>query len=80
MWTGGCGWRICRWQVPEEEKELTAAVLSLPTKLKEAVVLYYYQNFSVKETAEILGITQPSVSNRLSRARKKLRAQLEKED
>jgi len=67
-------------EVPEEEKELTAAVLSLPTKLKEAVVLYYYQNFSVKETAEILGITQPSVSNRLSRARKKLRAQLEKGD
>ena len=67
-------------EVPEEEQELTAAVLSLPVKLKEAVVLYYYQNFSVKETAEILGITQPSVSNRLSRARKKLKAQLEKGD
>ncbi|MEA5015451.1 MAG: sigma-70 family RNA polymerase sigma factor [Candidatus Limiplasma sp.] len=64
----------------EEERELTAAILRLPDKLKDAVLLYYYQNFSVTETAEILRITQPSVSNRLSRARKKLKAQLEKGD
>lgn len=63
----------------EDELELTAAVLNLPGKLKDAVILYYFQGLSMQETAAILGITQPSVSSRLSRARKKLRTLLEGE-
>ena len=63
----------------EEEKELTAAILRLPEKLKDAVILYYFQGLSMQETADILGISQPSVSGRLSRARKKLKSQLEGE-
>lgn len=65
--------------ISEEEKELTAAVLRLPQRLKDAVILYYFQGFSMRETADILGISQPSVSGRLSRARKKLKSQLEGE-
>lgn len=64
----------------EDERELTAAILRLPEKLKDAVILYYYQDLSMTEIAELLRITQPSVSSRLSRARKKLKAQLEKGD
>lgn len=63
----------------EDERELTAAILRLPPKLKDAVILYYFQGLSMQETADILGITQPSVSSRLSRARKKLKTQLEGE-
>lgn len=63
----------------EEERELTAAVLSLPQKLKDAVILYYFQDLTMQETADILGISQPSVSSRLSRARKKLKSYLEGE-
>lgn len=62
------------------DRELAAAVISLPDKLKDAVLLYYYQNFTVTEIAEILSISQPSVSSRLSRARKRLKAFLEKGD
>ena len=64
----------------EDEKELTAAILRLPGKLKDAVLLYYYQGLSVTETAEVLRISQPSVSSRLSRARKRLKAILERGD
>ena len=65
--------------VLESEKALTVAILQLPDKLKDVIVLYYFQNLSVEEVARILGIKQPSVSNRLSRARKKLKVLLEKE-
>ena len=62
-----------------EEKELTAAILQLPPKLKDTVILYYFQGLSMQETADILRISQPSVSGRLSRARKRLKAFLEGE-
>lgn len=62
----------------EDERELTAAILSLPEKLKDAVLLYYYQSLSMAETAEILRVTQSSVSSRLKRARKRLKAVLER--
>lgn len=64
---------------PEDEQQLTYAIMRLPSKLKDAVILYYYQDLPMKEVAEILNITQPSVSNRLSRARKKLKMHLEEE-
>lgn len=64
-------------EATEEERELTAAVMNLPAKLKDAVILYYFQGLSVQETAEILGIAQSSVSGRLSRARNRLKIQLE---
>lgn len=63
----------------EDEQQLTYAIMRLPSKLKDAVILYYYQDLPMKEVAEILNITQPSVSNRLSRARKKLKMHLEEE-
>lgn len=45
----------------------------LPRKLKEVVLLYYYQDFSVTEIAQALSISQSSVSGRLKRAREALR-------
>ncbi len=40
--------------------------------LKEITVLYYYNEFSVKEIAEMLDIPEGTVKSRLSRAREKL--------
>lgn len=59
------------------DEDLVISVMELPAKLKETVLLYYFQNMSVKEIAISLGITSPSVSNRLKRATKKLRIALE---
>lgn len=65
-------------QEPEKDyQELTLAVMNLPMKLREAVILYYYQEMNVNEISVTLGISQPSVSNRLKRARDKLRNKLE---
>jgi len=65
--------------VPFEEFEegLIVEVMNLPLKLREVVLLYYYQNMDTNEIAETLGIARSSVSGRLQRARKKLRDVLE---
>lgn len=62
------------------DQALTAAVMNLPQKLKETIILYYYQDMSTAEIAEILNITQPTVSYRLKKGREKLRIQLEGRD
>ena len=62
---------------PEEDVQLTRSVMLLPHKLKEVVLLYYYQDMTTTEIAAALGIAQSTVSMRLKRARSKLRTTLE---
>ena len=61
----------------EEETALTVAVMNLPQKEREVILLYYYQDMNVNEIARTLGVTQPTVSYRLKRAREKLRQEME---
>lgn len=63
--------------VPEQNQDLWQAVCDLSEQLRCVVVLYYYEGFSARETGEILGISEANVKTRLSRARKRLREQLE---
>ena len=63
----------------EEDSLLTLEVMKLPRKLLEAVLLYHYQGMTVREAAQALGITAPSVSARLKKAHDKLRGALEGE-
>ena len=70
-WTASCGP-----DVSDEAIAVSVEIARLPAKLKEAVLLYYYQDMTVNEIAEALGIAQSSVSGRLIRAREKLRASL----
>jgi RNA polymerase sigma-70 factor (ECF subfamily) len=56
-----------------EEEGLITQVMRLPPKLKEVTLLYYYQAMNVNEIAQALGISHSSVSERLNRARRKLR-------
>ena len=64
-------------QPQEEDVELTMAVMKLSQKLKEAILLYYYQNMSTQEIATTLGVGQSTVSTRLKQARAALRKTLE---
>jgi RNA polymerase sigma-70 factor (ECF subfamily) len=64
----------------ERCSDLSLAVMKLPRKMREAILLYYYQDMSTEEIAETLGIAQSSVSNRLRRGREKLRKLLEGRD
>ena len=64
-------------QPDENDRELAAAVMKLPRKLREAILLYYYQGMNVNEMAEALRISHSSVSDRLIRGREKLKNMLE---
>ncbi len=59
---------------------LASAILKLPAKHKEVVLLYYYQDMTMREIADALGIAVSSVSGRLKQACAKLRKVLEKEE
>ena len=63
-----------------QDIDLTLAIMNLPNKLREAIILYYYYDMGTEEIAEALGIAQSSVSNRLKRGREKLRRALEGRD
>ncbi|MBP3426765.1 MAG: sigma-70 family RNA polymerase sigma factor [Clostridia bacterium] len=64
----------------ETDEELALAVMRLPAKLREVILLYYYQGMNVHEIALTLGITQSAVSGRLKRARERLHNQLQRRD
>lgn len=55
------------------------AVLRLPGKYREVIVLYYDQEMKIREIAEVLKIPVNSVSTRLRRARALLRDMLGEE-
>ena len=59
--------------------ELYKALNELPADYRVTVVLYYIEGYSVKETAQILKVTEGTVKSRLSRGRKKLRGFLEED-
>ena len=64
----------------ESDDELMNAVIRLPIRLREVILLYYYQHMNVNETAEALGISQSSVSGRLKRGRERLKAMMEESE
>ena len=67
-------------QPTETNLDLTLAVMNLPKKYREAIMLYYYQDMDVREIGAVLGIAQSSVSNRLKKGRELLRKALEGRD
>ena len=59
---------------PEEpEGGVLEAVLALPERYRTAVHLYYYEELTAAEIAQVLGIREGTVHTRLSRARAMLR-------
>ncbi len=65
--------------VRREEGFLLEMLDVLPGKYKSVLYLYYYEGYSIKEISRILGKPESTISTWLSRARKKLKVQLEKE-
>lgn len=53
--------------------EVLDAVMSLPEKYREAIYLFYYEGYSVREIGQLTGRSEAAVSAHLSRGRKKLR-------
>ena len=67
-------------QPDTEDMDLSMAVMKLPRKMREAILLYYYQDMGTEEIAKVLGLTQSTVSYRLQKSREKLRKLLEGRD
>lgn len=60
-----------------ESYDLLEFVYKLEDIFKDVVILYYFEEFRVKEIADILSISEGTVKSRLSRARAKLKSFLE---
>jgi RNA polymerase sigma factor (sigma-70 family) len=56
-----------------------AAVAALPAELREALVLFEFEQLSQGEIAAVLGTTSKAVESRVARAREKLRRALQKD-
>lgn len=61
----------------EEAEMIFRAVEALPIRHKTVVVLYYYNELSVAEIAQLLGCREGTVKSRLHTARRILRGELE---
>ena len=59
-----------------EQGELYAMVMALPEKYRVPLYLFYYEGYSVREIAALLGISESAVTTRLSRARQTLKTEL----
>ena len=53
----------------ETATEIRMAIESLPVKIRQVVVLYYIEDFSVKEIKSIIKIPEGTVKSRLSKGR-----------
>ncbi len=62
-----------------EKDQMWQAIQRLPDKQRRAVVLRYYEDLSVEETAEILGISPGTVKSQVSRGLDRLRQLLGEE-
>ena len=60
----------------DEQRRLYAALDTLDEKRRVAVVLYYFDDRSVKEIAQATGVTEGTVKSRLFSARRHLRQAL----
>jgi RNA polymerase sigma-70 factor (ECF subfamily) len=59
------------------ERDLLYSVRQLPPKLKSVVVLHCCEGYTLEETAKLLGIGLSATKMRLTRAREKLKLELE---
>lgn len=60
-----------------ENRLLGEAVLNLPMKYREAIILYYYKELKIEEIAYLLTCSDNTVKTRLRRGREKLKQTLE---
>jgi RNA polymerase sigma-70 factor (ECF subfamily) len=64
----------------DEVDHLMREVERLPEPLREAVMLYYYEDCTYQELADRLGVSAATINARLTQARQTLRERLKRED
>lgn len=63
-------------EAKDEKSVIRKSVNSLNTEMRTTVILYYYNELSVKEIAKVMGCMQGTVKSRLYYAKKKLEKEL----
>jgi RNA polymerase sigma-70 factor (ECF subfamily) len=63
-------------EIREEQATLMAEVEALPCELREVLMLFYYDDLTYREMAQLLGVSSATVNARLTRARAQLRERL----
>lgn len=63
----------------EEIERVREAIHTLSAEHRQVIVMFYYEKFSISETAQFLSVAENTVKSRLHRARKWIRMQLEEE-
>ncbi|MEG2951456.1 MAG: sigma factor-like helix-turn-helix DNA-binding protein, partial [Clostridia bacterium] len=51
-----------------ESRALFQEVMRLPAKYKQVILLYYYHDMTMAETAKVLELSRATVQNRLQKA------------
>jgi RNA polymerase sigma-70 factor (ECF subfamily) len=57
-------------------KEVYATIMSLPEKFRTPIILYYFEELSIREIADALKLSEGAVKTRLSRGRDQLKNKL----
>ena len=65
-------------EAAERAAAVRAAIAALPAELREAIVLFEYEQMSHAEIAAVVGATPKAVETRIYRAKEKLRPQLKR--
>lgn len=60
-----------------ESRALLETIAALPQKWKAVLLLHYIEGYSLKEIAEILGVSENAVKKRMQRAKEALRKKME---
>lgn len=63
--------------ISESNNELYELILKLPPRYKEVILLFYYEDLTYEEIAQILNIPKGTVQSRLARGREKLKKMME---
>ncbi|MCR5601925.1 MAG: RNA polymerase sigma factor [Ruminococcus sp.] len=61
------------------DDEIREMIANLPEKYSSVIFLYYFEEYTIKEIASLLGKKENTVSSLLQRGRNKLKTELEKE-
>lgn len=61
----------------QEEHAVVAALAELPERQRTAITLFYNEEMSQKEAAEVMGITQKAVESLIGRAKQSLKERMQ---
>lgn len=64
----------------QEERKILEELYQLPKDYRNILYLYYYEGYTIKEIAKILGKKQNTVNSKLTRGRNQLKKIMEVED